>query len=414
MSKSSRRRYVSFPRGARQEVLCVLRPVEAASDTVTSTLTWLDFSDAERRRALQVVELFALHETRDELGLGAIRDALSNGMFPGISTIQRRARYFLFVPWLFKTAETSSNPLARTRIAELALAQELAAGSDTDGVIGVRAGKDLKQLPSMIYWSGLERWGIRRRRGTREQWARSERAIDIDDVGERIGPTSWWHDNLVPPPPGFPAVASLALAPDEAEYLSERITTKCPGTLLAWLISRRQPWTRTTFVWELPFIAELPSDLRRVVDHAQRFSEVISGAGLLYNLMLAEATDDDDRRAEYTGALVRWREFDWSDWDVSDFWTLTSQLASRHDPSAHVFVTEWIVNASSQNPVTSDHLRTLVREREHRVKRRYARLSYEAARDTWRGAAGVGQLDFRWASAQRQILDIINTEAVQA
>jgi hypothetical protein len=380
---------------------------------LTSTLTWLDFSDAERRRALQVVELFALHETRDELGLGAIRDALSNGMFPGVSTIQRRARYFLFVPWLFAAAEHSSDPLPRTRVAELALAQVLAAGSDDDGVIGVRAGKNLKQLPSMIYWSGLERWGIRRRRGTREQWARSERAMDTDDVGERIGPIGWWHDNLVSPPPDFPAVASLALTPEEAEYLSERITTTCPGTLLAWLISRRRSWTPTTFVWQLPFIAELPSELGRVVDHAQRFSEVMSGAALLYNLMLAEATDDEDLRVQYTAALAEWRAFDWSDWDVSDFWTLTSQLASRHDPSAHVFVNDWITEASRQDPLTSDDLRRLVRKREHEVKRRYARLSYEAARDTWRGAAGVGQLAFRWGSAQRQILDILNPEAVE-
>jgi hypothetical protein len=47
-----------------------------------STLTWLDFSDAERRRALQVVELLGRPETRDELGLAAIRDAFANALFP--------------------------------------------------------------------------------------------------------------------------------------------------------------------------------------------------------------------------------------------------------------------------------------------------------------------------------------------
>ena len=67
-----------------------------------STLTWLDFSDAERKRALQVVELLGRPETRDELGLGAIRDAFANALFPGMSTVQRRARYFLFVPWTFR------------------------------------------------------------------------------------------------------------------------------------------------------------------------------------------------------------------------------------------------------------------------------------------------------------------------
>ena len=57
-----------------------------------SSLTWLDFSDAERKRALQVVELLSRPETRDELGLGAIRDAFAEALFPGVSTVQRRAR----------------------------------------------------------------------------------------------------------------------------------------------------------------------------------------------------------------------------------------------------------------------------------------------------------------------------------
>ena len=46
-----------------------------------------------------------MRETRDELGLGAIRDAFAEALFPGISTFQRRARYFLFVPWMFRAAE---------------------------------------------------------------------------------------------------------------------------------------------------------------------------------------------------------------------------------------------------------------------------------------------------------------------
>ena len=39
---------------------------------------------------------------RDELGLGVIRDAFVDRLFPGTSTIRTRARYFLFVPWLFR------------------------------------------------------------------------------------------------------------------------------------------------------------------------------------------------------------------------------------------------------------------------------------------------------------------------
>ena len=377
---------------------------------VTSTLTWLDFSEAERRRALQVVELFAMHETRDELGLGAIRDAFADAMFPGISTVQRRARYFLFVPWIFRAAEgRGGDALANTRKAELALIGVLAQSEDTDGVIGLRVGTQLKQLPSMIYWQGVARWGIRRPRGTREQWSRSHRNSGATDDGERLDALSWWHDNLVKPPPDFPHEASLALSTSEAEYLAERITTSCPGTLLSWLILRRQPWERTTFAWELPMRSELQSQHARLLDHAQRFSEAMHGAALLYNLMLAEATEDEDRRDQYEDALDTWRNQASQQWDVTDFWALTAEVASRHDRRARRFVDAWLeLVRDGVDPGGSAAARELVREREHEVKRRYARLSYDSARDTWRGAAGAGQLEYRWASAQRQLLDIVN------
>jgi hypothetical protein len=68
---------------------------------VASTFAWLDFSDRDRKRALDAVDLFREEDTRDELGLGVIRDALADRLFPGTSTIQTRVRYFLFVPWVF-------------------------------------------------------------------------------------------------------------------------------------------------------------------------------------------------------------------------------------------------------------------------------------------------------------------------
>jgi hypothetical protein len=42
---------------------------------MTSTFTWLDHSEHERRQMLDVIELFRERDTRDELSLGTIRDA---------------------------------------------------------------------------------------------------------------------------------------------------------------------------------------------------------------------------------------------------------------------------------------------------------------------------------------------------
>lgn len=373
-----------------------------------SSLTWLDFSEAERRRALQIVELFALRETRDELGLGSIRDALANTMFPGVSTVQRRARYFLFVPWIFRAAEIrTGDRLHRTRKDELGLIGTLSDGNETDGIIGSRAGERLNQLPSMIYWQGLERWGIRRRRGTREQWANSRNSPTANDDGERVGALDWWHDNLLDAPHGFPGQASLALRPEEAEYLSERIISSCPGSLLGWIVGRRQTWDPTDFAWDLPMREQLSAAHRRLLGHAQHFSQAMNGAALLYNLMLAEATENSDLRDTYETDLKAWGWLSSEGWDLTDFWTLTAEIDSRHSAATRRFVDAWVVLMRSGADPGTSAARELVRSREFDVKRRYARLSYDSARDTWRGAAGAGQLNFRWPSAQRQLLDIV-------
>jgi len=61
----------------------------------------LDYSEHERRKMLDVVDLFKERDTRDELGIGAVRDSFADQLFPGTSTIMTRARYFLLVPWTY-------------------------------------------------------------------------------------------------------------------------------------------------------------------------------------------------------------------------------------------------------------------------------------------------------------------------
>ena len=70
-----------------------------------SVIAWLDQSAEHQRRARELVRLFSETEARDELGIGQIRDVFSNRLFPGVSVIQTRARYFLMVPWVFQLHE---------------------------------------------------------------------------------------------------------------------------------------------------------------------------------------------------------------------------------------------------------------------------------------------------------------------
>lgn len=139
-----------------------------------SSLSWIDFDEVERQRARRIMELFDEKDSRDELGLGPIRDSIADHLFPGTSTIQTRLRYVLFVPWIYTMVEqkdVAPDKLAAiARRYEIGLIDGLRAGGEDEGIIGGRAGKNLKRLASSIYWAGLRSWGIRLFPGSQESY----------------------------------------------------------------------------------------------------------------------------------------------------------------------------------------------------------------------------------------------------
>lgn len=78
-------------------------------DLLTASLAWLDH-DAKRRTngSWRLLALFKEKESRDELGVGGIRDAIADRLFPGTSTIQTRLRYMCFIPWIYAGLEERS------------------------------------------------------------------------------------------------------------------------------------------------------------------------------------------------------------------------------------------------------------------------------------------------------------------
>lgn len=61
---------------------------------------WIDFSPTHRDRVGAVLDLLCPESMVDKLRLGTLRDAMSNQLFPGISTIQSRAKYFFIIPYI--------------------------------------------------------------------------------------------------------------------------------------------------------------------------------------------------------------------------------------------------------------------------------------------------------------------------
>jgi hypothetical protein len=393
-----------------------------------STFTWLDHSEHDRRRVLEAVDRFKETDTRDELGLGSIRDTFANLLFPGTSTIQTRARNFLFVPWMYcqlhEKRVSADKVGARARKEEIQLRDALLKAEDTTGVLGKVAGAALKRLPSNVYWQGLGAWKIRLYSGSQQEYHRYFERLHgadeggRDDDGEPLdGLRVPWHPHLPPAPPAFPEEADFELRADEARYLAERICFSSPRSLLAFLV-RRGKSAASDYPWTHPQLAEFPSHIQDILHHGQLLAESMHGAALLYNLMLAEelpAGPNRDKRTEgFREALAAWctelepRRAALAQWDRSGFWTLVQQR-TRVSTMTHQFVERWLkLEPWASIPRATDDatLRNMVRDREQQLKRARARLGNPRALELWNGASGVDRLAYRWPSAVRILEDI--------
>lgn len=377
-----------------------------------SILAWIDFDGDERERARRILDLFSERETRDELGLGAIRDSIADHLFPGTSTIQTRLRYMLFVPWCFQAVGPQRDirralEIARDR--EVALIEALKRGGETDGIIGRDAGARLRRLPSETYWSGLRTWGIRRIGGGREDVLRA--AAAVGDEGQTV-----WSPGL-PKPPKTPKTlfeaAVFRLSREEADFLTDRIATACSGSLLAFLALEKDS-ADCAQIWEHPARAAFPEPMRRLVDHAERVSDLMLGAALLYNLMLAERCERDKRDEwveTYRQKMSDWREtFDSARiaaWDLDAFWDETRHDNHGQTPALRRFVAAWRSEALDPSAlVDRDSARTLVERRETTLKGAQSRFRNRSALDRWGGASGAVRLGFRWPNARAHLRDL--------
>jgi hypothetical protein len=400
---------------------------------MASTFAWLSYSSAEQETLTRLIRLLpADTETRDELGIGSIRDGFADLLFPGSSTIQTRARYFLFIPWMYQQLEhqaTRSSEFAhRARHEEVALINHLCQSSDTDGIIGSRARAKLQRLPSNIYWQGLAIWGIRHFPGAQDTYhrmqdtlARSRRrqARRTDDGDPEDGALHLaWHPSLPPAPEDFPAGASFQLTPEEAAFLRERLLTTVPHSLLAWLVDHSRGPSVVPFPWAHPQYAELPDHLREQLAHARLFSEVLHGAALLYNLMLAEMRNATDLTGTYRNRLHQWarlleqRRHALATWDLARLLHILRANGARIPATTAGFVQQWVslVRTPEQADAIpeSEPARRLIRAREQATKGKQARLHNASARERWGGASGTGRLDYRWPTVQTLINDIVD------
>ena len=393
-----------------------------------AVLAWLDYSEADQRRAREIVAMFSQAESRDELGLGQIRNALSDTLFPGTSVLLTRARYLLFVPWLYREGARlgRKGPQLSSWIdwQERRLIGALRKGGDEEGLIGRIAGAAVQNLPSTIYWNSLRRFGILRHYGTSAQIAGLRQVSrPLDDATEFIELSDVVWDPSMPGPPEnfFPLThCDFALTRNEAAWLSERISQAAPGTLLEFLVGKGSQRPHVAeFAWNDNEVNAAIGQVRDAVNEARRFAVAMHGAALLYNVLLAERAEKlglsqyGGLRDDFALSLDEWRDevevHGLRDWNLDQLWALVAQQGKPVSPPTRAFVTRWVTlvcGPSGQGLVDSQTAQTLIREREIYQKRGQARLTNDRLMRQWGGASGSDRLNFRWPVVARLLNDI--------
>jgi hypothetical protein len=395
---------------------------------VASTLSWLDTSAEEQRRVRELIAMYTQSESRDELGIGQIRDAFADGLFPGTSTIHTRARYFLFVPWLYQLGATTRSGARLTTWTDTQERKLIGALKSEgigpgEGLIGRVAGSSVKTLPSAIYWAALRRYGILTRDVAPDMLGALGSTPSADDeLADRRSQD--WSATVPAPPPGFPAEVpgGMALRPEEAAWLRECILERTHGTLLAHLLTddtplaegESNPWSERACL-----TAEgQPADL---LQHGRHFSLAMEGSALLYNLLIAERYEEAGHTTHsqpvdfYREALRTWSEDVQADgtllraWDRQQMWDLVRGLNPRIGLQTRAFVDAWldvVVDGRGAGAATDPEIRSLVDLRERRQKGAQSRLVNERLLRTWSGASGTSPLVYRWPQVRRIVTDI--------
>jgi Family of unknown function (DUF6361) len=394
-----------------------------------STLTWVDYDPADRERANRILIQFQEKDTRDELGLGAIRDSFADTLFPGTTTIQTRMKYMLIVPWVYNYLEnrriSSTDFAARARRLELSLVEPLLKNFDDSGVFGKVAGGSLKRLPSSVYWNGLGMWGLRRITWSQDEYHRyinkiylrrdaaTARSEKDESPQDRI---VTWHPKLPKPPEGFPdqlVTLTLDLEPEEASFLLDQIQNTQKDSLLAWLAANpKRDVPDCGFPWEHPEFGSFREDHREILKYAEFFSVIMHGASLLYNLMLAEVDQREKLRDKHLGNLKDWRnrlsKLSYQEIDLDGLWEVVEGRGHNITWRARNFVTAWCRRVSeTKGFVENDNFcRTLVEKREKDLKGPKSRFTNSKARGQWSGYAGTVQMNYRWSNIKRFLSDL--------
>ena len=393
-------------------------------------LGWVDFSKEDREKVLDVMNLLQEPGAVDEIGIGLVRDAFANLFFPGTSTVQTGAKYFLIVPYVLKEACSGKYGNNLPKVIQRIDDEEKACGvillehcPNEDGIIGKRVlpKKWVARKPSNIYWNGIRVYGICTQDISIPELVKASLALqamkknvslgnrnddaeendrDDADAGNDFAmqffsvPDDYygdWRQNL-----------TVRLTPTEAEFLRGKIEANTSGTLLCYLLKNNidvNKYDSFEAIYE-DIRDNIPEELARTMHMACEFNRLVYAARVRYNYILSDGQNEE--AAEKWAEIVEKKAFMMSvDIDA------VLELLKINNYKLRRFLTSFKVAVLAEDLNAIDKV-LIDREVEIKSKARAKLLKRENyAPDAWIGGE---YLDYRFFSARHILNDIYSGE----
>ena len=417
---------------------------------------WIDFSPEERNRTLTVLSSLSEPGSVDELGVGIVRDAMADLLFPGTSTLLTKARYFFLVPYLSRLLEeghddSRQDPRAlrntfrdlERRCAAGLRKNAKASGLSDEGIIGrvaLASGKWVARGPGEIYWASLRTLGFMRDGAPDSYQAQFGYLADMrmrDQRGQFVGAKGEDDDGLSDDRLAFRSMwcvprglyrswkkdwrswdstASIALTHDEAAYLRAHVIASHPDSLYALLLSddqlravalaslygetgvRGDSSFHEFLAQGLARIQELSPVLAKTCVLADNFSELVLGCRIAYNMQLTGLED---------AGAQEWVDFEQRAKTVAaraDLVGIGKELQLSTHPGFQVMAAFLARSAACMDEGDLEGLKEQVRKREVAIKGARRKIGAKGTGDfAWRGGH---RLPYRFANALAIIREI--------
>ena len=402
---------------------------------------FVNFNTEEKKRVAKMMQLLQESEAIEELGIGRVRDHFSNTLFPGTSTLQHHAKYFVVMPSLYYHTAFKSRKFQNLaevsryiKEAEVQITRQMAKWDNNQinttetGITGINTLKDalndynkyVKYDPAYIYGSGLARYGIIPDTGVerlilelnKKHFAdpHNKGALKNEDTTEDAGDLTGDKQVIKTCGESYDffngKTMPLALTEKEASFMKDRIHSSCDGTMLAYLIDSKYELPERIGYFEIEeLLSELDPKVVNVYKESVLFSKLMHLIDWRFNYSYFDSFGNTDEaevcKDEYEKLLVEYKEVILNEDAFKALFDYTRSI----DMMLTEFCEACYKAIIGGEPTRVDQL---VKAREHTVKRERSKIGNSAYKNQGRGKPLPNT--FRWETVRTMVNEIRNPQ----